>query len=146
MPQPDFYQFLLNEQMTELTIGFKETDVTSLLGQPSEIEDYGKKGKFLHYDYLRFFINDGNLFDITYFFYNTQASFTIQTEEKKYEINDSTPLTAILSLLNEQQVSWEIPFQESNLDYAVVKLNNGIKIYFHLGSNRLERISRNLCA
>lgn len=146
MPQFDFYQFLRNGQMAGLTIGSKEADVINLLGQPIEIEDYGSKGRFLHYDYLRFGINDGYLFDVTYFFYNTQACFLIQLEEETYQIRDATPLTTVLSLLNEWKVLWEIPFQESNLDYALVKLNNGIKIYYHLYTNKLERISRNLNA
>jgi len=138
MPQLDFYQFLRSGQMEGLTIGSKETDVINLLGQPTEIEDYGRKGRFLHYDYLRFGINDGYLSDVTYFFYNTEACFSIQLEEETYQIKDATPLTTVLSLLNECKVSWEIPFQESNLDYALVKLKNGIKIYYQLYTNKLD--------
>jgi hypothetical protein len=146
MQQLDFYQFLRNGLLTGLSVGCKESEIFKLLGHPAEIEDYGRKGKYLHYDYLRFGLTDDCLSDITYFFYNTKAHFKIQSGEEIYQINESTPLTRVLNLLNEWEVPWEIPFQESNLDYAVVKLGNGNKIYYYLYTSKLERISRNLSA
>ena len=146
MQQLNFYQFLRNGLLTGLSGSFNESDIIKQFGQPTEIEDYAKKGKYLHYDYLRIGLIDDCLFDITYFFYNTNAHFTIQSGEETYQINESTPLTLVLNLLNEWKVPWEIPFQESNLDYAVVKLGNGNKIYYYLYNNKLERITRNLSA
>ena len=113
-----------------------------LVGPPSEVEDYGKKGKFLHYDFLRFGIIDRHLCDVSFFFYNTTASFSLTSDDRTYVIEKCTPLTSMLALLNEWGVNWEIPYQESNLDYSVVKVSNGIRIYYYLYDDSLERISK----
>lgn len=141
MQQLDFYNFFRNGLSTMLTDRYKESDIIKLFGEPAEVEDYGNKGKFLHYDYLRIGVKDDHLFDITYFFYNTKANFAVEIGEETYQINESTPLTTMLYILNEWKVPWNIPIQESCLDYAVVNLGNGNKIYYHLHANKLERIS-----
>jgi hypothetical protein len=112
------------------------------MGPNTEIEDYGKNAKFLRYDYLRFGITEGHLSDITFFFYNTTVSFSLTSDDSTYAIEKCTPLTSMIALLNEWGLGWEIPYQVSKLDYAVVKVSNGIRIYYYLHDNSLESLSK----
>jgi hypothetical protein len=142
MLQPDIYSFLNEGQIFGFNNNSKESDIVNKLGKPDEIEDYDNKGKYLHYDNLRFLITDKELSGIALFVMSSNVSYEIKVEDDVFVLNKNTPLTELLHLLNKIGLKWHIPYEQSKLDYLLVEIQSGVKIYYYLENNYLERITR----
>jgi len=119
-----------------------ETDIINRLGQPSEIEEYGKFGRFLHYDNLRFSTFNKNLTGIDLFLINSNKSYEFPYDEDIFVINNKTPLLQILFLFNRIGLEWNIPYNNSKHDYLVIENGSNLKVFYYYEKMVLERISR----
>ena len=140
----DIQAFLKKGQLLDLDRNTTENVIVNKLGKPDEIEDYGSKGKYLHYSNLRLLLSEGELSGVALFFMNSEASFEVRIDEDVFTINKSTPLTELLHVLNKTGLRWHIPYEHSKLDYLLVEVQSGVKIYYYLENNYLERITKSI--
>jgi len=119
-----------------------ENDVINLCGEPDEIEDYGKKGKYFHYDNLRFLFSHSQLGGIDLFFFNSDFSFKKTVGEDVFIIDKNIELVTILLLLNNYNLKWNIPYEKSLQDYLLLETSSELKIYYYFYNCKIERISR----
>lgn len=133
-------QFLKEKQ----TFGFNnkttKDEIIKKFGENFELEDYGSKGCYLHYDNFRFSIFNEQLHGIDLFFSNNISCFECSVSEQKFLINNNTTLLNILNLLNLLKLKWDIPFVKSNLDYLFIELYSGVYIIYYYEDEKLQRI------
>lgn len=142
MLQLDVQKFLKEGYLFDAAeIGTEELAIGKL-GKPDEIEDYDDKGKYLHYDNVRLLFYENRLGGIAMFFMNHESAFEINIDDEVFMLQKSMPLTSLLHMLNKIGLIWTIPYEKSKLDYLLVEVQSGVKIYYYLENNRLERITR----
>ena len=126
----------------EFTNQTSENEIYSILGKPSEIEDYGKNGRFLHYENLRLTITNDRLKVADLFLMNSDVNYTLGQDGEVLQINRKTSLLKILYFFNNSSLKWHIPFDKFKLDYLLVEVSSGLSIFYYYGTEELERISR----
>jgi hypothetical protein len=142
--QLDIIKFLKEGQLFEIREIETEDLTVKKLGKPDEIEDYGKKGKFFHYHNLRLSFFEDKLDGIAVFFRNSERTFEINVDDDVFVIGKNMPLTSMLHLLNTIGLKWTIQYEQSKLDYLLVEIQTGVKIYYNLENDHLERITKSL--
>lgn len=139
----DFKLFLLEGKMFNFSENTSEAETIDMLGQPSDVEDYGKRGKFLHYDDLRLSISHNDQLEyVDYFFMNTDLSIKIELDEQSFLINKNFRVPQMLEFLNLHRLKWDIPYNLSRQDYLLIEVENGIRVYYYYPTEELERISK----
>lgn len=118
-----------------------ENNIIEKLGKCPEIEDYGNKGKFLHYDNLRLSINEGRLDGIDLFLMNSDKSYECFVDNEVISISENVSLLKMLGFLNLFQIKWNIPYAKSTLDYLLIELDSGVNIFYYYEEEKIERIS-----
>lgn len=108
-----------------------EKDIIEKLGKYPEIEDYGDKGKFLHYGNLRLSINEGKLDGIDLFLMNSNKNYECFIDNEVISINENVSLLKMLGFLNLFQIKWDIPYAKSILDYLLIELDSGVNIFYY---------------
>lgn len=140
--QVDIYTFLKEGRFLNFDGKTKEAGIVKEVGMPEEIEDYGRKGKYLHYHNLRFSLFEDSLVSIDLFFMGYSAEYTLTVEDDNVVICSDTPLIKIIDSLNKLGLKWSIPYESARLDYLLVEVASGVKIYFFLENGQINRISR----
>lgn len=136
----DIQKFLKEGQLFPMNEIRTEDMVLNKLGKPDDVEDYGNTGRYLHYNNLRFLFSGNELSSIAIFFLNYETSFEINIDDQVFVVQKNIPLTSLLRMLNEMGLKWSVPYEQSKLDYLMVEIESGVKIYYYLENDRLERI------
>jgi hypothetical protein len=140
MAEDDFNEFFRTGKLLEFGQNTTADWIVDKLGNPEEVEEYGNKGRYLHYGNLRLSITNGFLDRVTIFFMNYSDQYELRIGEEKITINKNTPICSILKTLNQLNLRWNIPYESSKLDYALIEVLPCIKIYYYLENGMLERI------
>lgn len=140
MLQLNIQKFLREGQLFPMDEIRTEDLVLNKLGKPDDVEDYGSKGRYLHYNNLRFLFSGNELASIAIFFMNYETSFEINIDDEVFVLQRDMPLTSLLRMLNEISLRWSISYEQSKLDYLMVEIESGVKIYYYLENDRLERM------
>ena len=130
--------FLKEGTMSNFNESTTESNIVALLGVPDEIEEYGNRTKYLHYKGLRFSIFENYLNGVTVFFYD----YKIILEGEVIHINENTPLISFLDLLNKLSLKWQIPYENSKLDYLSIITSKGVNIYYYFENGKLIKMNR----
>lgn len=138
----DIKRFIEKGELYGFTSNTNEEQVVSLLGQPDEVEEYLNKGKFLHYENVRFSLTKDRLNSIDIFLFATENEYLIKKDEDDFVLNANTSFASLLCLVNALNVPWEIPYAKSNMDYLLLELSSGVTIYYYYHNEKVERISR----
>lgn len=144
MTNLNIQNFLKAGQLFDLNATETEESTIARLGKADEIEDYGDNGKFYHYDNARLQFLEGKLIGISMFFMNYDTAFEVNVDDEIFIIQKNMLLTRLIHLLNKLGLSWQIPYEQSRLDYLMLEVESGIKVYFYLENNRLERITKSM--
>lgn len=120
----------------------REMDIIKILGDYTETERYGEQSKFVHYDNLRFSINDGKMNGISLSFYKTNLNFRLTVEDKIFDINQNVSVLRMLELLNYFSLEWEIPYKNSKLDYLQINTSSMLNIFYYYDTESLVKINR----
>jgi len=142
MQTVDLLPFFIKGNLFDFDENTSEKRIIEVLGPPDEIEDYSGKGKFFHYNNLRFFLSENRLNGISIFFINSEEGYEVKVDEETFHINKNISLVKILQLLNQLELTWIIPYEQSKLDYLLVEVEKNLKIFYYFDGDCLERISK----
>lgn len=139
----DFRLFLQKGTVFDFSLNTSEADIVALLGNPDEIEKYGKNGKYLHFENIRLYIYKNYFNGVTIFFYLENFSIKESLEGVVLCVNQDTLLIDMLNILNKFSIKWDISYKNSALDYCVIMTSSGISIYYNYENGKLIKMSRN---
>jgi hypothetical protein len=142
MVQLDISIFFREGKLFDFDQNTKEIDIIQKLGNPSEVEEYGENGKYLHYDDLRFLILQGYLHSIDLFFMGNTNEYEIKIDNDIVAINSKISIIKILDILNKLGLKWNIIYESSKLDYLLTEVVSGVKIFYYFENGKIERISK----
>jgi hypothetical protein len=142
MMQLNIRNFLEKGQLFDFNEIGTEKLLVARLGEPDDVEDYGDKGKYLHYKNLRFLFLQDSLDGIAIFFMNHETAFEVNIDNEVFIVHSGMPLTSLLHMLNKINLKWTIPYEQSKLDYLLIEIKSGVKIYYYFENNLLERITK----
>ena len=134
----DIETFMVKGQLFGFNKETTETEVTERLGKGFEVEDYGKNGKYLHYENLRFSFSQERLTGMDVFLINSDKTYECNTPDGIVMINKTTSLLKMLSALNSLGLKWEIPYAKSKLDYLLIEISSGLKIFYYFEKEVLD--------
>jgi hypothetical protein len=134
----DIKTFLLTGEIYGLNKGITEEDAIQKIGKIFEVEDYGSKGKYLHYDNLRLSISNGELTGMDLYLKNSEESYECNVLGETIAINKNTSLLKMLNILNQLELRWEISYMKSRLDYLQLEISSGVNIFFYFEKEIIE--------
>jgi hypothetical protein len=138
----DLRTIFTSDNFLSLSRQMSERDVIRVMGLPSEVEDYGEAGKFLHYGSVRFSISGNHLDYVDCFFLNTDLNFKLNIDDQEFLIDKDCSVLTLIQILNMESLEWSISSEQSKLDYFVIDISKGTKVFYYLYKEKLERITK----
>lgn len=127
---------------------FSTTDtidkIEDSFGKPDSIELYHETHLFYHYDNIKFDIRDSKLERVVIYFLNFEKEYKISVfDGEMITLDKDSSIGQIIQSLNANLIKWVVKYEESMHDYFVIDLESGVRMFFYLYTDQLERVSLN---